>query len=62
MKKILKIISYLGLALTVVPALLVFGGTIELKSHYLLMAIGMVMWFSTAPFWMHGPSLDDEEE
>ncbi|MBN1351185.1 hypothetical protein JXJ21_17330 [candidate division KSB1 bacterium] len=53
MKSLLKIISYLGLAATVVPSCLVFTGTIELETHKLFMAIGMIAWFLTAPFWMH---------
>lgn len=62
MKKILPYISYLGLVLTVLPGFLVFFGVIELKTHYILMATGMVAWFATAPFWMQGPSLEETEE
>lgn len=61
MKSILKLISYLGLALTVVPSLLVFNGLIELRTHYILMGIGMFLWFGTAPFWMQPTSLEDDE-
>jgi hypothetical protein len=57
MKNILKLISLLGLALTIVPSLLVFRGTIDLKLHYNLMIIGMVLWFGSAPFWMKSKSL-----
>jgi hypothetical protein len=52
MKLMLKLLSLVGLALTVVPAFLVMDGLIRWESHALLMAIGMVLWFSTAPFWM----------
>ena len=62
MKKILKLISWAGLALTIIPSLLVFNGVVAIETHYVLMAIGMVLWFGTAPFWMHGPSLEEEEE
>ena len=61
MKKILKLISWAGLALTIIPSLLVFSGVVAIETHYVLMAIGMVLWFGTAPFWMHGPSLEEEE-
>ncbi|CAN5544616.1 hypothetical protein BH23BAC1_BH23BAC1_35970 [soil metagenome] len=53
MRVILILISIAGLALTVVPSLLVFTGIIELASHKNLMMIGTVMWFFTAPFWMN---------
>ena len=53
MRSILKIISYIGLLLTVVPAFLVFAGVIELNFHKTLMVIGTLLWFFTAPFWMN---------
>lgn len=53
MQFILKIISYLGLILTVVPSFLVFAGVIELSFHKTLMLIGTLLWFLTAPFWMN---------
>jgi len=62
MKNILKIISLQGLLLTIVPSLLVFKGVIDLKLHYNLMIIGMVLWFETAPFWMKGTSLEEKEQ
>ena len=62
MRILLIIISFIGLALTIIPSILVFKGAIEMKSHFHLMAIGMVVWFSTAPFWMKSHSLDEETE
>ncbi|MCC9168764.1 hypothetical protein [Pontibacter harenae] len=53
MQVILKIISYIGLALTVVPSFLVFSGTIEPELHKTLMLAGALSWFLTAPFWMN---------
>lgn len=61
MRKILIGISLCGLVLTLFPAILVLMGKIELKDHFTLMIIGMVLWFSTAPFWMKSKSLDDTE-
>lgn len=61
MKRILKIISYLGLVLTVMPSLFVFKGVIDIKVHYHLMIVGMILWFGTAPFWMKSKSLDEKE-
>lgn len=52
METLLKLISAVGLALTVVPALLVFAGLLTWSTHATLMIIGMVIWFLTAPFWM----------
>lgn len=58
---ILKILSYLGLAFTILPALLVFAGKLELEQNYLFMIAGMVIWFCTAPFWMKDASLEEQE-
>ncbi|WP_163712557.1 hypothetical protein [Mangrovibacterium lignilyticum] len=61
MKKVLIIVSFIGLLLTIIPSILVFEQFIELKSHFHLMVAGMIMWFATAPFWMKSKSLDEEE-
>ena len=53
MQTILKILSYIGLLLTVVPSFLVFAGVIELSFHKILMLIGTLLWFGTAPFWLN---------
>ncbi len=66
--QVLKIISCLGLALTIIPSLFVFKGVIDIKVHYQFMIVGMIMWFGTAPFWMKssGPHTEskspDEKE
>ena len=52
MKAILKIISFIGLGLTIVPAILVYQGTISLAGSHNLMIIGALAWFLTAPLWM----------
>ncbi|MDP2982999.1 MAG: hypothetical protein Q8O92_06705 [Candidatus Latescibacter sp.] len=52
MKKVLIVLSFLGLALTVIPAFFVFYGAVSWNTHANLMFAGMVMWFVTAPFWM----------
>jgi hypothetical protein len=49
---LLKIISVIGLLLTIVPAFLVFSGTMTIELHYTLMLVGTVLWFGSAPFWM----------
>lgn len=52
MRKILIIISIIGLVLTVVPSVLVFIQEISMEAHKQLMIVGMLMWFGTAPLWM----------
>ncbi len=53
MKSLLKIVSIIGLIATIVPSFLVFWGVITLDSNKVLMIIGTLLWFSTAPFWMN---------
>jgi hypothetical protein len=48
----LKVVSYLGLGLTLIPAFLVFAGILSWNIHALLMMVGTVLWFITAPFWI----------
>jgi len=52
MKKLLIVISFIGLALTIIPSILVFLGTMSLSENKNLMMIGTLIWFFTAPFWM----------
>jgi hypothetical protein len=62
MKSLIKIISCLGLALTIIPSLFVFKGVIDIRVHYQLMIVGMIMWFATAPFWMKSSGLHTESK
>lgn len=62
MKRVLQVISFIGLALTIVPSILVMKGILTLQHHFWLMSIGMILWFATAPFWMKSKSLDEVEE
>lgn len=52
MKAVLKILSGAGLALTILPSFFVFYGAITWERHATLMAVGMILWFVSAPFWM----------
>jgi len=52
MTTMLRLLSWLGLALTLGPSLLVFAGRITWETHSRLMLVGMLLWFFTAPFWM----------
>ena len=51
-KRILQTISFCGLALSVIPAFLVYGGTIEKQTYLNLMLLGMFLWLGTAIFWI----------
>jgi len=53
MKAFLKILSFIGLLLTMIPPVLIFLGKIDLETTKLLMTLGMVAWFSSAPFWIN---------
>ena len=55
MRTLLKLISFAGLGLTVVPSFLVFAGRIAWATHAALMLVGTVLWFASAPFWMLEP-------
>ena len=50
MKILLCTLGLIGLLATVLPAILVFSGAIELEMHKIIMATGMILWFITAPF------------
>jgi hypothetical protein len=56
MKRILQLVSLLGLLMTAGPAVLVFGGVLTWTQHTDAMFVGALLWFATAPFWMqeHG--------
>jgi len=51
MKQILRALSWIGILLTILPAIFYGLGTIELKPMQLLMTIGMVLWFIAAPIY-----------
>jgi hypothetical protein len=53
MKTIIKLISYIGLALTLIPSFLVFSGNATLDSSKIFMLIGTIIWFVSAPSWMN---------
>ncbi len=52
MKSLLRFISFIGLALMFVSALLVFSDAITLSVYHQLSLLGTVMWFVPVPFWM----------
>jgi uncharacterized membrane protein YGL010W len=52
MKIILISLALVGLLATVLPSVLVYFGVMELETHKAVMAIGMIVWFITAPLFM----------
>ena len=52
MRYMLKAGSFVGLGMTVVPSFLVFSGIMTWDAHIVFMAVGALLWFATAPFWM----------
>lgn len=52
MKTLLRILSYLGLAITCLAPLLLWAGKLEVSTNRILLNIGMVLWFGTAIFWI----------
>lgn len=54
-------LSLIGLALTLLPSILVFRGDISLETHRTLMFVGTLLWLTTAPFWLgKGDKLSEE--
>jgi multisubunit Na+/H+ antiporter MnhG subunit len=53
MKFFLKLLSTLGLILTAVPSVLYFLGEISQGTSHLMMILGMIFWFISAPFWIN---------
>ena len=53
MRTILISIGRLGLLLTLLPAVLLLAGVVTLSTTKLLMVVGMVLWFVSAPISQH---------
>ncbi len=53
MNYLLKIISFLGLGLTIIPSILVLTGKMDIDLNKNLMILGAVLWFATVPFWIN---------
>ena len=56
MKNLLKLLSVVGLILSIVPPVMLFLGKMEMDSMKLWMGVGMVAWMVTAPFWINKSS------
>ena len=60
LKLIAKAASGIGLFLTVGPSVIVFQGSMELDTGKLIMLVGTVLWFTTAPVWMNAGTAGEE--
>ena len=52
MINVCRVLSWLALAVTIVPSILFFYGRMTLDQTKLWMFIATVVWFATAPVWM----------
>jgi hypothetical protein len=51
--QLLRVLSFIGLAGTLVPSLLVFSGDITLQTYKWVMLGGTGLYLATAPFWIN---------
>ncbi len=58
MRTVALITALIGLALTIVPSLFVFLGSLSWGDHSQLMFIGMILWFIFAPIGMKRRKLE----
>ncbi len=52
MRLVLQILSWIALALTVVPSMLFLGGKMELGAMKTTMTVATILWFVVTPMWM----------
>jgi hypothetical protein len=53
MRVSLKLVSWLGLTLTLLPSFFVFGGALSPEAFKGLVLAGSALWLTTAPFWIN---------
>ena len=49
----LKLVSWLGLALTLLPSFFVFTDRLSLETFQAVVLAGSLLWLTTAPFWVN---------
>lgn len=59
MKLALQIVSFIGLALSIIPAFLAFAGVLSKDAYLQMMLVGMFLWFGTAIFWIKADHLGE---
>lgn len=52
MKKIAALVSWLALAVVLVPPIAYLAGAAALPAVKLWMLVGTILWFATVPLWM----------
>jgi hypothetical protein len=52
MRRLLPVISFVGLALVFGPVLVYLAGSLEKDTMSTIMLTGTVVWFASVPFWM----------
>ena len=52
MRLVLQIISWIALAMTVLPSIIYFSGNMELERVKWLLILATILWFVVTPFWM----------
>lgn len=52
MKNVLRILSFVGLALMLGASIGYYRGTVAVDQYHVAALIGTVLWFVTVPFWM----------
>lgn len=57
MRKLMLLLSILSLLATIVPSILVFKQIMDPEQNKLLMSIGTLGWFVTAPFWIRSKTM-----
>jgi hypothetical protein len=56
MKMLATVLAIIALGLTIIPAILVFIGKMDLTLHKQLMTAGTILWFVCAPIWFRKKS------
>jgi hypothetical protein len=59
MKKVLILLSFLGLVILPVMPILQLAGIGSAGHTKCGLAIGTLLWFTTAPFWLKGKTAND---
>lgn len=52
MQLVLRLLSYLGIGLSLIPAVMVYLGKLDYAVYAKLMVVGMFLWFASAVFWI----------
>lgn len=62
MRRVLQFISFLGLALVIIPSMLYLFQSMDKTSMKGFMLAGTLLWFATVPFWLDRSVNNNEEE